>query len=88
MKTVTKWGLLLAVAQLGAFITVAHAEDEQAKGFANPPAEAHPGIFAFMLPYGPVPDEAIKRDIQEMKAKGIATCIIYTPGAGVARRDT
>jgi len=88
MKPLAKWPILLAAMQMGSFGTAIRAEDEMARDFAKPPAATHPGIFAFMLPYGPVPDEAIKRDIQEMRAKGIQTCIIYTPGAGVARRDT
>ena len=80
-KTVIMLGLLAGGG-------VVKADDVMAQGFANPPAANHPGMLAFMLPYGAIPDAVIKRDMAEMKAKGIQTCLIYTPGSGVARRET
>jgi hypothetical protein len=55
-------------------------EDSLADSFKNPPDKARPAIFGFMLPFESVPDAVITRDIEEMKAKGITSCLIYTPG--------
>jgi len=79
--------LLLAVLAAVSVGAADQAKDGLAQQFQSPPATARPGILAFMLPYGPVPDAAIKRDLEEMKAKGIVTCLIYTPGGGGLRRD-
>ena len=49
--------------------------------FRNPPAADRPATFAFMLPYGPVPDAVITRDLEAMKEQGLSSCLIYTPGA-------
>jgi hypothetical protein len=59
-----------------------------AQGFLKPPAADHPAVYAFMMPYGAIPDEVIARDLEEMKAKGVTTCLLYSPGAGVPLRET
>ena len=64
----------------------AKAADLLAQQFQDPPAISRPGVFAFMLPFGAVPDAVITRDLEEMKAKGITSCLIYTPGGQGPRR--
>ena len=56
--------------------------------FLNPPNAARPAIFGFMLPYESISDEVITRDIMEMKAKGITSCLIYSPHGGGPRGNT
>jgi len=64
------------------------ADDIQAREFLNPPDPNHPAIFGFLMPFGAVPDAAITRDLEEMKARGITTCLIYSPDGGGVRRGT
>jgi len=56
------------------------AEDPLAQGFVNPPDEVRPATFGFIMPGGAIPNKVITRDLEEMKTKGISTCLLYTPG--------
>ena len=62
--------------------------DRMAQEFLNPPAANRPAVFGFMMPYGVIPDEVITRDLEEIKAKGISTCLLYSPGGGEPSRSS
>lgn len=49
--------------------------------FASPPIQARPWVFWMWL-NTPSQPESITRDLEEMKAKGIVGCILYSTGAG------
>ena len=77
--------LLLGLSAVGG---ISQAEDITTHEFMNPPDAARPAFFAFLMPYGAVPDAVITRDLEEMKAKGATTCLIYSPGPGGAKRGS
>ena len=63
-------------------------EDDLARGFLNPPANVRPAVYGFLMPCGPIPDDALARDLTELRAKGVTSVLMYFPGMGVARRDS
>ncbi len=69
-------------------LAVGTGTDHMAQEFLNPPAANRPAVFGFMMPYGVIPDEVITRDLEEIKAKGINTCLLYSPGGGEPSRSS
>ncbi|MEI6644646.1 MAG: glycosyl hydrolase [bacterium] len=68
---------MLAILQTAA---LALGADSLERDFLNPPAMHRPATFAFMhTTGGPVADQAICRDIEEMKKKGISSVLFYFP---------
>ena len=61
------------------------AEDPLSQGFVNPPDEVRPAIYGDPMPGGPIPEAVITRDLEEMKAKGISMCLLYTPERNAER---
>jgi len=79
MKTLR---LLIGAASLCAALhAFGAASDALESGFQNPPAVARPWVFWMWLHAETTP-AAITRDLEEMKAKGIAGCILYDSGVG------
>ena len=54
----------------------AKAEDVLAQQFQNPPSWARPAVFGFT--FGEASDAVITCDLEQMKAKGITACLIYS----------
>ena len=77
MRSLVVLGLLGFLVHCGA----TKGADILGQRIRNPPVANHPAVYAFMLPYGTIPDDVIKRDLEEMKAKGVSACLIYSPGA-------
>lgn len=68
--------------------SIGAGEDDQARGFLNPPVTVRPAVYGFLMPSGPIPDKALARDFAELKAKGVTSVLMYFPGMGAARRDS
>ena len=81
MMRIRVWGILgFGLTCLSMTGACGAAEDPLSQGFVNPPAEVRPATFGFIMPGGAIPNKVITRDLEEMKAKGLSTCLLYTPG--------
>ena len=52
------------------------------KEFLDPPALNRPACYGFIMPLGTVPDDALVRDMEEFKEKGITAVLLYFPYVG------
>jgi hypothetical protein len=78
---------LLVAAPAGRAQNTAEAPETLAQQFQNPPRQARPWVYWVWLHANTTPDD-ITRDLEEMKAKGIAGCILYDTGPGNIGRVT
>jgi hypothetical protein len=73
---------LLMVVGIGIFsVTVLRADDDLARGFANPPDSAKPWVYWWWLDNNAT-KEGITRDLEEMKRQGIAGALVFDAGEG------
>ncbi len=79
----TTLAIALALCVLPGAFSPLSAQDDLAKGFAQPPNEAKPWVYWWWL-NGAASKEGITRDFEEMRRQGIAGALLFDAGAAGA----
>ncbi len=72
----SKYFVFLPILMVLSATAVAAESSNLDQGFQDPPGQTQPWVYWVWLDTD-IPQAAITRDLQEMKAKGIAGCILY-----------
>lgn len=68
-----------------AFVTTAARAEDLDQGFAAPPASDRPAVYGWIWQWE-YPKEVLTHDLEEMKAQGVSSCLLYYGcGLGVTR---
>ena len=73
------WLPILAISATGA--VAVDSATILVQGFQDPPRQAHPWVY-WVWTDSDIPKAAVRRDFEEMKAKGITGCILYDVQTG------